>query len=528
MFNFRNNRSSWSWLVFVIPFLLWNSGSDLLYGQNESTNAPDANSTQESKAKKNPGAKEPERAWEYNPYRVKVWICSDRSAEVNACLAKLMEQIQIRFDLVDPCCIRMDVETINGKWRRTFLNHIAHPEPYTEVYKEPILEGYDKIMVVSLDRVLEGIRSRVREMDIQTQQWGPMMISLIRNRIEVSTVVTNAMLQAFMPIAKVERITDKDEVFTRARAMKACITTEQTKDLEYVSRFNEESPVWIKPTDRFLPVIRRLDRNGDLKRLESIDYTFLTITKQSEVEQSQAECAIQSYHRAPLAGRASKRNQKLVLVIRPPNQPTELTLVSRDEKRQPMEGIEIWSRGPDEDKTKLEMIGKSDWQGKFVVPPSDKGMRLILLKRGGKGLMRLPIIPGLYPELTAEVRNDEARLFAEGVISGLNNEVLDLIAQRSLYESEIDSAIEKKDGNLARDILNKYRELPSTSDLKIRLSNEEGELKSMTENQRELDYITRMFSTLKVILNSEAAKSRESELTEKIQKLPYKPAARNR
>ena len=479
-------------------------------------------------AKETKAAAEPERAWEYNPYRVKVWICTDRSAEIIACLPRLSEQILTRFDLLDPCCIRMDVETVNGKWRRAFLADLAYPESYTEVYKEPELEDYDKIMIVALDRDEVGIRARVREMDIQTQQWGPMLISLVRNRDELSMAVANAMAQAFMPIAKVERITDRDEVFTRARAMKACVTTRQTVEMEYVSTFNQESPVWIKPTDRLLPVIRRLDRNGNLKRLESVDYTFLTITKQSEVEQSQAECAIQSFHRAPLSGRASKRNQKLTLVIRPPNQPTVLTLVSRDEMKQPMEGIEIWSRGPDQSPKEVEMIGKSDWQGKFVVPPSDKGMRLLLLRRGGRGLMRLPVIPGLYPELTAEVPNDEARLFAEGVISGLNNEILNLVAQRKLYESEIDGAIEKEDGNLAREVLDKYRDLPSTNDLKIRLSREEAELKSMTQNQRELDYITKMFSTLKVILNSEAAKSREAELTEKIQKLPFKPIQRKR
>lgn len=458
-----------------------------------------------------------ERAWEYQPYQIKVWICTDGSADLVASYDRLVDGILTRMELIDGACLRFDVEPPSSTWRYALLEHLDHPEQFEDLVNVESLEGWDKLMVVCLENVQGQVRSRVREFDMTTQQWGPLGIETVEHLGGLIPAVSQAMAQAFMPIARVERITDKDEVFTRARAVKSCIVARRDETGAWYAEDNTASPVWIQPTDRFLPVIRRTDRSGNLIRLEPVDFTFLTIDQQDE---SESQCSIQSYHRAPLAGRESKRAQKLALVVRPPSQSTTLRLFARDRGRTPMEGVEIWSGHPGAEKGEFEMLGKSDWKGEFDVPPSDRGMRIIYLKRGNRALMKLPMIPGFHPVLEAEVPNDETRLFAEGVITGLNNEILNLVAQRALFESEIQAAIDAKDGSLAREVLLKYQDLPSTQELKNRLGNEETQLKSQTSSRRELDYIASMFSTLSDILNSEAAKSRESELREQIQNLP--------
>ncbi len=50
------------------------------------------------------------------------------------------------------------------------------------------------------------------------------------------------------------------------------------------------------------------------------------------------------------------------------------------------------------------------------------------------------------------------------------------------------------------------------------MADSEVRLKTMTQDKRELEFISRRFDDLRVLLNSEVVKSQESELQEEIQK----------
>ena len=124
-----------------------------------------------------------------------------------------------------------------------------------------------------------------------------------------------------------------------------------------------------------LPVIRRTDRKGNLVKLEPIEFTYLTVNEQSGPV---VKASIESYHRAPLAQRKSKRAQKLALVIRPPENTTTLYLYAPGKEKFPLEGFEIWSRRPGSSRDeKSEFLGKTNWRGGFDVPPSPDGLRII-------------------------------------------------------------------------------------------------------------------------------------------------------
>ncbi len=100
---------------------------------------------------------------------------------------------------------------------------------------------------------------------------------------------------------------------------------------------------------------------------------------------------------------------------------------------------------------------------------------------------------------------------------------MNLVAQREIYESEIESHLEKEELSEARQVLTRYQELPSAQDIKNRLGDEETRLKGRTKNQRELDYISGMFRTLREILNSKIAVTNEPELRAKIQSTTVNP-----
>ena len=79
------------------------------------------------------------------------------------------------------------------------------------------------------------------------------------------------------------------------------------EELTWKSVPNIGSPAFVRESDRFMPIIRRTDRAGNLVKLEPIDFTYLTV---NAVEDAVLRTSIESAQRAPLSQRKSKRAQK--------------------------------------------------------------------------------------------------------------------------------------------------------------------------------------------------------------------------
>ena len=455
------------------------------------------------------------RAWELRPYQVLVWICHDGSPRMLAIEATLQRELIRRSELTDPSGWLVYTQLAPPRWRSRLMKHIQHPEVLTGLAESAELENADKLVVVAIQDDGGRFKIDVREWDVLTQQWGARVERETARSHELDSVVYDGIKKAFMPLARVDRVSEEGEVFMRARAVNSCVRAVQESDGQWVLETIENSPVWVRPDDRFLPVIRRVDKYGNLAKLEPIDFTFLTIDEQDGF---QIKCSIQSYHRAPLSGRTSRRLQKLALVIRPPESPTVLTLVSKDDETHVLAGYEIWSRQPGQPKEiPSEFLGMTDWRGKFEIPPNPEGLRLIYVKRGTRFLKKLPIIPGLYPELTTTIPDDETRLYAQGIIAGFQTEILNLVAQRHLYEAEIEVAIKNKNWDEASELLQRYQSLTSPQELKNRMADEETRLKGRTSDKRELDSIASMFSSLREALSRYLSETKEPRLREQLQ-----------
>ena len=453
--------------------------------------------------------------WESRPYRVQVWICNERSPELQSVIPKLSDQISRRARILDPSGWNVTIQTGPEPWRSILMESLEDTSQLDELASSEAAAEFDKLVAVCLVHYNGTIRYQVREFDVQTGQWGALLERRCAQGRDLASGLISAIQRVFMPLARIDRVNDDGQVFVRARAINTCQTADAF-DENAQPRPIVNSPVWVRPEDRFLPVIRKVDRNGDLAELEPIPFTYLTV---DSLEGPRLVCKLHSRQRSVLGGRSSKRAQKLALVIRPPESSTKLKLVSRDDDKRPLSGYEIFSRSPnatsDQDST---FLGLTDWRGIVEIPPFDEGLRLIYVKRGSRALMKLPIIPGLYDELETAVPDDEARLNAEGITNGFQIEILNLVAQRELLQAQIQSWI--KDGQLeqARTSLQQFQRLETGPDLKIRLADEETRLKNSTLNQRELDRISRMFQQLNTLVNKNVSSSVESELQAAIQK----------
>ena len=455
------------------------------------------------------------RAWNSRPYQVAVWVCHQGEPQINAIEQSLLEDIESQCERLDASSWFVTAGTPPGPTRTTLIRTIENAVPDGAYETDPLLKYYDKLMVVRLKRSLGQTQIVVREYDLQTGQWGPIVERQSSSMAALGSVITEGIANAFMPLAKIDRVDGDDKVHILPRATETCVRVEFSNAISAKIVPVTSSPVYVRDTDRFLPIIRTTDRSGNLKSLDPIEFTFLTIDK---VEPTELIASIHSRDRAPLAQRKSKRAQKLALVIRPVERPSILHLESFAKKPQPLEGYEVWARRPNDTKeVKSVFLGKTNWKGNIEIPPDEEGLRLIYIKRGARALRKLPVIPGFKDRLISQLPNDDARLFAEGVLRGYGNEIINLAVQRELLQQEIEGLIEDKEFEIAGEKLLEYKDLETPTDMKRRMSSEEVRLKSMTNDKREFKHITDMFQSLKDLLNSKIVDSRVIELQEKLQ-----------
>jgi hypothetical protein len=83
---------------------------------------------------------------------------------------------------------------------------------------------------------------------------------------------------------------------------------------------------------------------------------------------------------------------------------------------------------------------------------------LYYVKNGDTVLAKLPIITGYNPVELADLPDDRRRLEAEAFIRGLETEVLDAIVRRKIFIKRIETHIERKEAQQAKDLLNQLRE----------------------------------------------------------------------
>ena len=480
--------------------------------KQESTDAAPAESAWRGEFRSIKIAEEPassQRAWETRPYQVATWVCLDGSPSLINSEAEICRRIETDCQLLDPGGWSVNAGTPPSQWRWKLMRSSIDESMVEKILSDSELEFYDKLIVVRVRSNSGSFDIDVREIDSRTRQVGPTVAAQTGSLSRVGALAAKLLGRAFMPLARIDEVGKTNKAELRARGIEACVRTEINEDLVPEVVTIENSPCFIRESDRLLPVVVRTDRNGNIVNLDPVPFTFIAI---EEIEGTVINGQVFSSVRAPLAGRKSKRAEKLALVIRPGTGSTVLRLVSRGAKEpQPLEGYDIATVEPDDIKAELEYHGKTDWRGEIEIPQSD-GMRMLLVRRGGRRLKKIPVIPGFRDELETTITNDESRLLAKGVVMGLENEILSLAVLRKIYQSEIEKAIKDGKKDEARKVLDTYTDLENPQDLRARMADEEIRLKARTDVQREKQSIQKMFSPLKKIASSDFIKNAEAEI----------------
>lgn len=222
------------------------------------------------------------------------------------------------------------------------------------------------------------------------------------------------------------------------------------------------------PGDVFQPVIRHNDRYGKLRGVNPIVWTFLAV---EEVAERGLTCQLHTGLRTPLSGRRRGQYEQLALAVVPTDKTTRLILQSRTESNKALPGYDVYSHPPDSKTT--ELIGRTDREGSVVVRPSEHTLRVLLVKHGGEFLARLPLVPGMQAEATAQIANDDQRLEAEGFITGLQEELIDLVTRREVLFAQVKNRIEEKEFDEAAKLVRQLQGLESREDFDLYLAQEQ-------------------------------------------------------
>ena len=204
-----------------------------------------------------------------------------------------------------------------------------------------------------------------------------------------------------------------------------------------------------------------------------MEWTYLIVT---EVDNGQAICQVYSGLRNPLGGRRRGRTEQYALLLRSPPGTTRLVLRSRTDPARRLIGYDVYAYGPESKAT--VHLGRTGSDGGIDVPPGPQRLRLLLVKHGDALLVRLPIVPGEAPQLTAVVPDDDRRLQAEGLIVGLQENLVDSVVRRAILAAQTRNRIEEGKLDEAGQLIEELRRLRTQQQFLLQLEKERQRLVS--------------------------------------------------
>ena len=462
--------------------------------------------------------------WEYRPYQVQVWVVHDDAYRIRETQHLWLDKLARQTHLIDRSGWNVEIKRAENPWNWRLLAKHDRNE-LTEEIKQTLTrdkanEDLDKLIIVTLRERSGRVHITTSELDMKTDFWGS-EIESEGPMEDLSSLMLNGITQAFAPLVLIGKVRVKDrdvkplQDVTRVRVRASMISQHAIQDDrgQWVLAPNMGSPVWIDDNQAMATMILRKDRRGNLTSIQAVEWTFLTIYDR---DGAHLDCEIHSKARAPLSGRRSSRTEKVGLCVQAPPRSTTLTLISRGENPVPLADLEVYSRLPGMKKGESnELVGITNFQGVIEIPQNEIGFRILLVKSGNRPLARLPLVVGQASAYTIAMPNDEERLYAEGVVRGLQNKLFDYVAERQIHQAQMKGYLEDGELEKAEKSLNAFRRIPNATKFGVVLNADRARLRSDAEKQGRL--IEALFDELQKNANEFLPNVLEHDLRRELQ-----------
>jgi hypothetical protein len=393
-----------------------------------------------------------QKAWEFSPYAVGVWVAVDDPALVSGWTA---DQLYRRVD-------ELAAAHVGAAWS---LSATAAPPSLTGelvtrlesidanqiLADEKLIAGLDKLMLVALARADDRWRIRVRELDLATRQLSPLLVRDTHSDESLPHELLRSIVSVFAPLAQIKHV---DEKRVEARLRAAGLATDET------------SPVLVAAGAPLVPILRPEDRLGRA-RTEHVRPISWTVLEVKQRDGAKLQCLLHSAQHKPLAGRASLRVKRYALAVRPSARPSQLTLQTPGDAPRKLVDYELVE---EDEKTKaITSLGRTDEQGRVTIAPTATPLRLIYLRHGDQLLARLPMIPGWQEQPIAHVNSDDTRLAAATFVATLKQEIIDTVARRQILAARLLRQVDRGELADARKLLEEFQRLPGPHEFAARV-----------------------------------------------------------
>ncbi|HUY36523.1 MAG TPA: hypothetical protein VMV69_27555 [Pirellulales bacterium] len=467
--------------------------------------------------------------WELTPYRIRVYVALAVEPELTPRLAsQLREAIVERTDTTIGSAWRLEALPAPPELEWPMLRSLATLS--AESLPKELLElDFDKLMLLTVTARHGVYQVAARDYDLRARRAGMPISYVVPQRAKLCDEAFRALLTAFVPLARVEGMIEEPKESPPPEAIApsappaagAAPKEDKPRNKQALLRLRaaglpplDPSIVWVRPGDVFYSLTRTNDRDNKPKSIKAIDWTCLTVRS---IAGAELTCDLNSGRRNPLGGRRRGRVEQLALLARAAGRSTRLEVWSRGDGKNeatkyPLAGYDVYSHPADSPKTVL--IGRTDFQGAVTVPDDAGAVRVLLVMHGGEPLARLPLLAGVDPVLRAEILDDDERLEAEGLVHGMQENFVDLVARRQMLMARIHLRLDEGKTDEAKKLLDALRKLGRQEDFlsTIRQRKE----RTFSRDKATQTKIEKLFDDTEVVVNRFLTNSEVEKIEDEI------------
>ncbi|NMC19775.1 MAG: hypothetical protein GYA33_05080 [Thermogutta sp.] len=384
-----------------------------------------------------------ESLWEWTPYRVEIYLAAEGCPELSAADAvRLASDLQSRLEYRLGASWESRVSAISEEAGRRLLPDLPALPPDDLPTEWRRLKTADKIVVVSLGTADDGLCVAARQWDVRAERWGPLARTAVPHESAVPEAVLSAVLASHVPLAAVQILEDGG---VRLHQRGVALAAPQDR-----AEREERTPV-------YHVLARYEDRDGNARAVLTLPWTLLL--PQARDDGAGIPCEVISGVRNPLTARRRGRVELLAWGQRPPGGETVLKLTSRDERKKPLADYDVFAKTPAEET--LRWLGRTDWDGRLSVTDREGTPLMLAIKHGSRLVAKLPLVPGIVSEAAVALPDDDPRLEAEAALRGIQDELVDLVIQRTVLLAKVRARVAEEKWDEAADLLDQVRRLKS-------------------------------------------------------------------
>jgi hypothetical protein len=373
------------------------------------------------------GHSAPQVPWEYAPYRIEVLVAIDPRVPLSARSAdELAEDLAARANATSRGVWQVTARAATATWRHRVdrLETLGLGDLPSDVAAK--LDSLDKVLLLGVRDAAGSWQVVSRELDVATGEGGPLVAIPARDVAALLPAAHRAMQDAFCPLARIESVTGASAVLR--------LQGGSLPGRDAVANLTARNVI-------FRPIlVSTAPAAGEQARTrQPIPWTYLLPTR---TDGSRVDCRVETALAGEIVPPFHARRERLALGGRPSPTGTVFRVVRQDDPAQGVRGIGVYR-----DSEPPERIGLTGEDGQLlisgraaVVPDSadaaqqdaTSGMALewLLVRSGEHPLARLPLVPGLSPQVVLATVDDSPRLAAETELVQLEDGVLDFVAER--------------------------------------------------------------------------------------------------